>query len=186
MTTTSQHARARLKNNIDNFSVISDTSEQKISTKCENKRKPIHTPSKSAKFSEKNRNLNSETWDFMNNVGSNEPKDASDRTVGIFENYLSYVTNMYFGGSDNMSKTTLNDLSLKLNSGTQEAGGVSNDTNNQLSGQNESPEGLQSNCNFYYSTLDMLCNPIRVSQVFENWSPREIAIFESCICKFGK
>jgi hypothetical protein len=27
---------------------------------------------------------------------------------------------------------------------------------------------------------------LRVPHVFENWSPREIAIFETWICKFGK
>ena len=34
--------------------------------------------------------------------------------------------------------------------------------------------------------LDILINPINYSSVFEDWSPREIAIFETGILKFGK
>ena len=34
--------------------------------------------------------------------------------------------------------------------------------------------------------LDILINPLNYTSVFENWSPREIAIFETGILKFGK
>jgi len=36
------------------------------------------------------------------------------------------------------------------------------------------------------TTLDLLLNPVRTDLVYEKWSPKEIAIFESAICKFGK
>ena len=31
----------------------------------------------------------------------------------------------------------------------------------------------------------MLINPINIVSTFENWSPREIAVFEGAIVKFG-
>ena len=42
----------------------------------------------------------------------------------------------------------------------------------------EEGSSLVSN-DFHYSTLDMLCNPLRVPLGFETWSPLEIAIFEA-------
>lgn len=34
--------------------------------------------------------------------------------------------------------------------------------------------------------LDVLINPLTYSNVFESWAPREVAIFEEAILKFGK
>lgn len=34
--------------------------------------------------------------------------------------------------------------------------------------------------------LDILINPVTPSSVFEKWAPREVAIFEESILKFGK
>lgn len=37
-----------------------------------------------------------------------------------------------------------------------------------------------------YSSLDMLVSPLRRSNPLDDWSPRQIALFECGICKFGK
>lgn len=34
--------------------------------------------------------------------------------------------------------------------------------------------------------LDILINPVNPCGVFENWAPREVAIFEEALLKFGK
>jgi hypothetical protein len=34
--------------------------------------------------------------------------------------------------------------------------------------------------------LDILINPVTYANVYENWAPREVAIFEEAILKFGK
>lgn len=39
---------------------------------------------------------------------------------------------------------------------------------------------------FKFTSLDLLLNPLRHKFVWETWSPYEIALFESCVCKFGK
>jgi hypothetical protein len=39
---------------------------------------------------------------------------------------------------------------------------------------------------FKFSSLDLLINPLRQKFVFETWSPYDIALFECCVCKFGK
>lgn len=37
-----------------------------------------------------------------------------------------------------------------------------------------------------YPTIDSLISPLRKTSVWETWSPKEIALFESGICAFGK
>ena len=39
---------------------------------------------------------------------------------------------------------------------------------------------------FQFSTLDLLISPLRQDIQYELWSIKEIALFESGICKFGK
>jgi len=39
---------------------------------------------------------------------------------------------------------------------------------------------------FKFSSLDLLLNPLRQKYIWETWSPYEVALFECCICKFGK
>jgi hypothetical protein len=39
---------------------------------------------------------------------------------------------------------------------------------------------------FKFSSLDLLINPLRQKFIFETWSPYDIALFECCVCKFGK
>jgi hypothetical protein len=40
--------------------------------------------------------------------------------------------------------------------------------------------------NFKFSSLDLLINPLRQKFIFETWSPYDIALFECCVCKYGK
>eukprot|EP00742_Colponemidia_sp_Colp-10_P007465 GILJ01008041.1.p1 GENE.GILJ01008041.1~~GILJ01008041.1.p1 ORF type:complete len:237 (+),score=14.99 GILJ01008041.1:29-739(+) len=39
---------------------------------------------------------------------------------------------------------------------------------------------------FRFSTLDMLVSPVRQVHILESWTPRDIALFESGVCKYGK
>jgi hypothetical protein len=45
---------------------------------------------------------------------------------------------------------------------------------------------LESKDKFKMTSLDFLMNPLRQSMPFEMWSPYEVALFQCCICKFGK
>jgi len=38
----------------------------------------------------------------------------------------------------------------------------------------------------HYGSLDLLLSPIRKRHTIEEWTPREMALFESCICRHGK
>ena len=123
---------------------------------------------------------------FDHHMASVEPKDVSDRTLSAFEGYLSYVNSMYFEFSGNQPHQTLNQVSSLLSNSQKR---VQMETEPRSVGNQNKQEGdmddMSSN-DFHYMTLDVLANPLRVPHVFENWSPREIAIFESWIWKFGK
>lgn len=115
-----------------------------------------------------------------------EPKDISDRAMTCFESFLSQVNTMYFNLGVTEPKETLNELASRISNNQN---GILMAKAPQLASKrrrntNEG-QSLVSN-DFHYSTLDMLWNPLRVAHVFENWSPREIAIFETWIWKFGK
>lgn len=63
----------------------------------------------------------------------------------------------------------------------------STDSSNINSNSNISSESESSDTNkFKFTSLDLLLNPLRSPFPFEKWSPYEIALFECCICKFGK
>lgn len=44
----------------------------------------------------------------------------------------------------------------------------------------------QKEMQFKFSSLDLLISPLRSQIPLEKWSPYEIALFNCCICKFGK
>lgn len=52
--------------------------------------------------------------------------------------------------------------------------------NKEFKDEENEPKG------FKFSSLDLLLNPLRKKHVFELWNPFEIALFESCVCKFNK
>lgn len=128
--------------------------------------------------------LNSQYFD--NPLASTDPKDVSDRTLIAFENYLAQVNSMYFNFGSEQERPTLNEVSSRI-SNNQNGLPIESDKPQSLveSRLTDEESNVISN-DFHYSTLDVLWNPLRVPHVFENWSPREIAIFETWICKFGK
>ena len=120
------------------------------------------------------------------NLLSIEPKDISSKIQRAFESYLSQVSLIYFEMCSEQPRSSLNEVSALISNNQN---GLSMDSSGGVatieSRQPEYRSAIRSN-NFQYSTLDVLCNPLRNSHVFENWSPREIAIFETWMCKFGK
>ena len=50
---------------------------------------------------------------------------------------------------------------------------------------NNIPNEKENHCNFKFTSLDLLLNPLRQKFTWETWSPYEIALFYCCICKFG-
>jgi hypothetical protein len=139
-------------NNQDSSSELSSSSALKNKVKTELRTQIVDSTTKSAKFSEKNGKANPEAWDFMSNFTPNDPKEVSDNTLNTFENYLTQVQTMYFGMPETAAKNSLNELSLKLNSRTQD-GPMSMDGSNTFKQVEE--HGMISS-NFYFSTLDML------------------------------
>ncbi len=61
-----------------------------------------------------------------------------------------------------------------------------NDSNYNSDNKDEENENIKNNKIFKFSSLDLLLNPLRKKHVFELWNPFEIALFESCVCKFNK
>lgn len=116
---------------------------------------------------------------------SNEPKDISSRTLNSFENYLAQVTAMYYGSSIDQPRP-LNEVSLALgqSSSSVQSPPVLQGSPSQplLTPTDSEPEPSH----FQPTTLDLLISPIRAPYTFEKWSPLEIAIFESALCKYGK
>jgi hypothetical protein len=113
------------------------------------------------------------------NLLSIEPKDISNKIQKAFESYLSQVSLIYFEMCSEQPRPSLNELSALISSNQN---GLTLDSSGGMatieSRQPEYRSAVHSN-NFQYSTLDVLCNPLRTPHVFENWSPREIAIFET-------
>ena len=93
-----------------------------------------------------------------------------------FDKYLDFVHNSYFSLNDNPA-----------NGGNFPLTNYQNEKNSIKSEENGDDNQKQSNNNsFKFSSLDVLMNPLRSKFIFEAWSPYEIALFECCICKYGK
>lgn len=116
---------------------------------------------------------------FENQIVSLEPKDISDRTLNSFEKYLSLVNSMYFRRESPEPQETLNEVASRMSgSGNELLTSRSPHPAEGMAKNKEENSSLVSS-DFHYSTLDMLCNPLRVPMAFEMWSPYEIAIFEN-------
>lgn len=127
---------------------------------------------------------NQEYFDSM--MASTDPEDISKRTLASFEGYLAHVNSMYFEHGSLQDRPGLNEVSSRISS-TQKGIPVARADPVQQASSDPSKSWLDFGItDFHYTTLDVLWNPLRVSHVFEDWSPREIAIFETWICKFGK
>lgn len=122
---------------------------------------------------------------FESQIISLEPKDISDRALTSFEKYLALVNSMYFGWGASEPTQSLNEVSAQLPAiGNDLLAGSGPISGEGAAKTSEEGSSLVSN-DFHYSTLDMLCNPLRVPLGYETWSPLEIAIFEAWIWKFG-
>lgn len=87
------------------------------------------------------------------------------------EDYLDYVNELYF------STPFLSKMKNNIN----KCFPINKKKNEDI----DTAFGSSSN-RFKFTSLDFLLNPLRTSLPFERWSPYEIALFEACICKFGK
>mmetsp|Transcript_4698 Transcript_4698/g.4877 ORF Transcript_4698/g.4877 Transcript_4698/m.4877 type:complete len:263 (-) Transcript_4698:36-824(-) len=84
------------------------------------------------------------------------------------EKYMDYVNELYFS-----------ELNKKENSPERRTSTVEEKLDKESIYNNTGKE-------FKFTSLDFLLNPLRTSLPFEKWSPYEIALFETCICKYGK
>lgn len=127
------------------------------------------------------------------------PNSTSNSQAGIFNNNLN---NYAYNINNNFSNSTIVDPANEdeysnnaNNSGNLKSSEKkSNYINTQPNSNNNIPYNNLFNCFnnsgnpnlFKFSSLDLLVNPLRQKFIWETWSPYEIALFECCICKFGK
>ena len=158
--------------------------DQQISIESKSKKELLEL--RAGKSQQNSQELAMQGETLEQNLQSIEPKDISSKIQKAFESYLLQVSLIYFEMQSEQPRPSLNELSTLI-SNNQNA--LSMDSSGGMaiieSRQPEYRSAVRSN-NFQYSTLDVLCNPLRTPHVFENWSPREIAIFETWIWKFGK
>lgn len=107
-------------------------------------------------------NRKSNNISIANIVSSKNLDDQFLFLEHISESYLDFVNESYF--SEGGLNKNNNDLSLKEEEGSED--------------KNENK--------FKFTSLDLLLNPLRSPFPFEKWSPYEIALFQACICKYGK
>lgn len=103
------------------------------------------------------------------NLNSKKELDNFSLFDSYKENYLDFVNEIYFSTPN--SNNSCNNKNTVLNKKKPE--------------EIDLAIGNTSN-KFKFTSLDFLLNPLRASLPFEKWSPYEIALFEACICKFGK
>lgn len=134
-------------------------------------------------------NMNEEFSEVQ--LSSLEPKDISNKNQRAFESYLSQVSLMYFETSSNQWLQGLNELTSLVSNNQSDL--PIEQTKSVANFKEKQPEQGKTlkysfNCKVFYrySTLDALWNPLRLSHVFEDWSPKEIVMFETWIWKFGK
>ncbi|CDW73737.1 myb-like dna-binding domain-containing protein [Stylonychia lemnae] len=129
-----------------------------------------------------------------------------------FDNYLGMVSQLYCGLPlpQNLGKGRQDPLMIHLGlqtkkqqqnqqSGTLNGGSSDPQLSNQKIEASQEADQQQSSNNYYrpanyskdenrfkFTTFDELINPLRSDHPFELWAPKEIAIFEACICRYGK
>jgi len=79
-----------------------------------------------------------------------------DPGAQMLENYVSTVSAFYFGEIDNTEDRSSSRANNKFNE------------------------------KFRLTTLDMLISPLRTDSIIDRWTPKEVAIFEAGICKYGR
>ncbi|OMJ73080.1 hypothetical protein SteCoe_28307 [Stentor coeruleus] len=121
--------------------------------------KPVQ-PSIFKKASRKWLNSNSQNYysQTKNTLEMSKDKVLAGKALQSFENYLSTVTMMYFGDPHPKSKETTEIFR----------------------------PGKRARSSQLNDPLSMILSPLRSELDFESWSPKEIAVFESVMCMFGK
>ena len=124
----------------------------KIIRKSDSEESKLEMQSKSAKLSERNAVSSPHSDNFMKTVTQTNPKERSDGVLNMLEGYLTQVQSMYFGISDPIIKTGLNEVCSQLNSRTMAPSyAINNESFSEAARQQE----LALN-NFNFSSLDML------------------------------
>eukprot|EP00347_Sterkiella_histriomuscorum_P020303 403338323 len=102
---------------------------------------------------------------------------------------------------NNFAQQTIGDTSLQLQQQNQQSScnQIIENINGQGCSSTIEQDKQQSSNNFYrpsvptkdenrfkFTTFEELINPLRSDHPFELWAPKEVALFEACICRYGK
>lgn len=116
----------------------------------------------------------------------------SNPVLVAFENYLAIVVQLYYNQNFDIKANVINILKDDDNKKSKKGNYKKNAKNNSSSYPNNNI--LLDNDNLIENSynkndnnfLGMLLSPFKKTYVFEKWTLKEIAIFESFICYFGK
>jgi len=152
-----------------------------------------------------NSSINNKDKNLFNLISSNQEIDKYNLYENFVENYLDLVNEMYFSSSKNEQvfqlnqNTNLDELSINQESDItdikekdkekklKKTKKDKKDNSNQQKLNNFNGSVYSNNENkFKFTSLDFLLNPLRSQLPFEKWNPFEIALFQSCICKYGR
>jgi hypothetical protein len=159
--------------NTNYYNICSNSLNNKFKDKelKENKDKDIKESKDIKDFKDEQSNTENKNDELLSKKIANVPvsniissKNVEDQFLfleHISESYLDFVNESYFSVNDNTKVN--NDLNL-----------------------NEEDSDVKNDNKFKFTSLDLLMNPLRSHFPFEKWSPYEIALFQACICKYGK
>ena len=128
-------------------------------------------------------------------LSSKNERDKFSLFENFNENYLDLVNELYFSTTENTNNNPQIVINNNIKNKNTKKNTNKNDKKKDKEAKNDNlqedknnstlPFGDNSN-KFHFTSLDLLLNPLRTPLPFEKWNPYEIALFESCICKFGK
>ena len=146
-----------------------------------------------------NKEINVDYSEIDPQKGCNSPRDLFkpildsrlNQKIAINSNYFNYTINNFNQLKEGTEPPTIKEL---INSDKDISKFILYEhyTENYLDFVNETYFTSIENTDpeeekrFKFTSLDFLLNPLRTPLPFEKWSPYEIALFESCICKYGK
>lgn len=143
----------------------------------------------------KNKNSNDNLNILLNNTQSNSnnkiilnKKSNYNKITTMVESYLDFVNKLYFSSDLDNCKIEMCYNEKLINNDLIENDLTTNKSdilNSNLSNVTVENKNTSDN-KFKLTSLDFLINPLRSSLPFEKWSPYEIAVFQSCICKYGR
>jgi hypothetical protein len=108
---------------------------------------------------------------------------TSTKIKTVFENYLDVIHDSYFSNNDAQVNTEENNNMNNIYE--QETNNSNTPSCINIPSSNKKTMNNSNNL-FKFSSLDLLVNPLRQKYIWESWSPYEIALFECCVCKFGR